>query len=111
MKNLFLALALLGCAIPGLAQEKIKAETLEKVIAKPSAQILDVRTPQEFADGHIPNAVNVDWKDQANFIKQLAGLKKNEPVYVYCLGGGRSKQASEFLTESRAIRFSIILAE
>lgn len=98
MKNLFLALGLLGCTIPGLAQEKIKAETLEKVIAKPSAQILDVRTPQEFADGHIPNAVNVDWKDQANFKKQLAGLKKNEPVYVYCLGGGRSKQASEFLT-------------
>ncbi|MCT1526409.1 thioredoxin domain-containing protein [Sphingobacterium hotanense] len=99
MKKALFIIGLLASAHFGMAQTKVSAEEMEKVIAKPQTQLWDVRTPQEFSEGHIPNAVNVDWKDQENFKKQLANLKKDQPVYIYCLGGGRSKQASEFLTK------------
>ncbi len=97
-KTLFIV-GLLASFQFGFAQTKITAEQMEEVIAKPQTQVWDVRTPQEYAEGHIPNSVNVDWKDQATFKAQLANLKKDQPVYIYCLGGGRSKQASDFLTK------------
>ncbi|GGA79964.1 hypothetical protein GCM10008015_20810 [Flavobacterium palustre] len=59
-------------------------------------QILDVRTPAEFAEGHIENAVNVDWQGE-NFVKNAEKFDKNKAVYVYCRSGKRSLKASEKL--------------
>jgi thioredoxin len=59
----------------------------------PNALIIDVRTPDEFSEGHIEKATNIDWNGQ-QFDEQLAGLDKNEPVFVYCLSGGRSGAAA-----------------
>lgn len=98
-KLLFTALIGLAC-LQVNAQEKIDAKKMEEVIAKPQTQLLDVRTAAEYAGGHIPNSVNVDWNEKENFKESIKTLDKNEPVYVYCLGGGRSKQAATFLTEN-----------
>lgn len=81
------------------AQQAMNADQLERIMANPQAQILDVRTPSEFQDGHIPNAVNADWQDQESFLKQVQDLDRTQPVYVYCLSGGRSQQAADYLTE------------
>ena len=62
----------------------------------PSPQLLDVRTPGEFGGGHLPNARNIDYRNAA-FRDSLASLDKTQPVYVYCLSGGRSAQAAEVL--------------
>lgn len=59
----------------------------------PDAQLIDVRTPGEYAGGYIKNAKNIDWNG-SNFDTQVAALDKNKPVLVYCLGGGRSKKAA-----------------
>ncbi|TLU98213.1 thioredoxin [Dyadobacter luticola] len=59
-------------------------------------QLIDVRTPGEFADGHLPDAVNID-AQSASFDQSLAKLDKDKPVFVYCLSGGRSKMAAEKL--------------
>ncbi|KDN54334.1 rhodanese-like domain-containing protein [Flavobacterium seoulense] len=67
-----------------------------KTTQKP--QILDVRTPEEFAGGHIDNAANIDWQNE-NFVKNTEKLDKNKPVYVYCRSGKRSLKASEKLEE------------
>ena len=61
----------------------------------PDAQLIDVRTPGEYAGGYIKNAKNIDWNG-SNFDTQVAALDKNKPVLVYCLGGGRSKNAAFF---------------
>lgn len=96
----YLILIFLGISyLSSNAQEKVDAETMEKVIAKPQTQILDVRTAEEYKGGHMPNSVNIDWKERTKFEEAIKNLDKDQPVYVYCLGGGRSKQASEFLTE------------
>lgn len=57
------------------------------------AQLVDVRTPSEFADGHLLNARNFDWRG-TNFEQQVTRLDKTKPVFVYCLTGGRSASAA-----------------
>ena len=69
-----------------------------KLTTTPNAQLLDVRTPQEFAGGHLKNAVNIDYSSD-NFEDQLAQLDKSKPVLVYCLSGGRSSKAASRMQE------------
>ncbi|MEZ0610808.1 thioredoxin domain-containing protein [Fibrella sp. WM1] len=64
----------------------------------PAAQLIDVRTPAEFADGHLPNAVNIN-SQRDDFGRALASLDKTKPVFVYCLSGGRSSRAVAQLRE------------
>ena len=70
----------------------------EKIAATPNAQILDVRTPEEYVAGHIDNAANVNWNG-TDFVAKAAALDKTKPVFVYCKSGGRSKQAAAKLEE------------
>jgi rhodanese-related sulfurtransferase len=51
--------------------------------------ILDVRTPEEFADGHLPNAVNVDFRAN-DFAQRIAELDREKTYLVHCQSGGRS---------------------
>ena len=73
-------------------------EFSEKLEKTPEANLIDVRTPEEFADGHLKNATNINWKSD-DFGKQVAELDKSKPVFVYCLSGGRSKAAANFLSK------------
>lgn len=70
----------------------------EKITAAPNAQIIDVRTPQEFASGHIDNAVNIDWLSD-NFVANTQKLNKTKPVFLYCKTSNRSTQAAKKLEE------------
>ncbi len=72
----------------------------ENGIAKAEIQILDVRTAEEFKTGHIKNALQADWKDQAQFKDRVQYVDKNRPVYIYCLVGGRSAAAAEWMREN-----------
>jgi thioredoxin 1 len=64
----------------------------------PQAQLIDVRTPGEFAEGHLPNALNIN-SQREDFVQALGKLDKNKPVFVYCLAGGRSKVAVDELRQ------------
>ena len=61
------------------------------------AQIIDVRTPKEYAEGHIANAVNYNISDTANFDLQTSKLKKKAPLLIYCRSGKRSLIAAKRL--------------
>lgn len=60
--------------------------------------ILDVRTPQEVAQGYIPNATIINYYD-ADFAQKVSMIQKDQPVYVYCRSGGRSKSAARVLSK------------
>lgn len=59
--------------------------------ATANAQLIDVRTPEEFAGGHIPGAINIPLQQ----IDQAAAIvpDKATPLFVYCMSGARSAQA------------------
>ena len=59
--------------------------------------LIDVRTPEEYAQGAIEGAVNLDYFNQQDFIKQISSLTKNTPVYLYCRSGNRSMKAARQL--------------
>jgi len=103
MKNfLFLlpTLALLsGCnAQPKNVQTLPPQAYAEQLKATPNAQLLDVRTPEEFAAGHLDNATNVDWLS-GDFAQKAEKFDKSKPVFVYCKIGGRSAQAAARLSD------------
>ena len=80
----------IGSVAPEVFAEKIKATS--------NAQILDVRTPEEFASEHIDKATNINWLGD-DFVTNVENLDKSKPVFVYCKSGGRSAKASAKLAE------------
>jgi rhodanese-related sulfurtransferase len=63
---------------------------------QPNAQLIDVRTDQEFGVSHLKNSQNI-CVTADDFEEKVASLNKNEPVYVYCKKGGRSARAAKVL--------------
>lgn len=72
-------------------------EDFEKVL-KPSVQLIDVRTPDEYKAGRIGEAKNINFYDP-DFKVQMEKLDKNKPVAIYCGVGGRSGKASAILNQ------------
>ena len=70
----------------------------EKLKSTDNPQLLDVRSPEEFEEGHIENATNVNWND-INFVKNAQQYDKSKPIFVYCKAGVRSRKAAHKLAE------------
>ncbi len=74
------------------------SEFVEQYKNSTNAQLLDVRTPNEWAQGNISNATKCDFSNP-NFKQNVAQLDKSKPVFVYCAAGGRSGKAAKILEE------------
>ena len=104
MKNIKTALAIaifflsISCTNSQNYKSINAAEFKNMIIKTQEAQILDVRTPEEYANGKIADAKNVNWNGD-NFDAGVTTLDKSKPVFVYCLSGGRSKKAANHLVE------------
>ncbi|WP_298502073.1 rhodanese-like domain-containing protein [uncultured Maribacter sp.] len=62
-----------------------------------NALLVDVRTPGEYNNGHIENAININWFDD-NFAEQFNNINKEKTIYLYCKVGGRSAKAQAKLS-------------
>ena len=79
--------------------EDMNVEVFKNAITDKEVQLVDVRTPEEFAEGHIEKAQNINVTSN-NFEQQAtATLDKSKPVYVYCRTGGRSMKAAVILAK------------
>ncbi|MHB1081574.1 MAG: rhodanese-like domain-containing protein [Prosthecobacter sp.] len=94
MKTLLTALLLLLPAFLLAADpaKHVKADEAAKIIAAGKVAVIDVRTPDEFKDGHIQGAKNIDIMAN-DFEAQLGKLDKTQPTLVHCQAGGRSMRA------------------
>jgi rhodanese-related sulfurtransferase len=92
------AFLLFGLAFSSIAQS-VDVNTFENGMARKEAQILDVRTPEEFNQGHLSNAMHANWNEKDEFIRRIEALDKDEPVYIYCLSGRRSAEAANLMRE------------
>ena len=64
-----------------------------------NAEIIDVRTPDEWEEGIIPGAMLVDIYEGEKFLEKIRSLDKTKNYYVYCKAGGRSKQACHIMNQ------------
>lgn len=77
----------------------VSAPEFDKEIKADSVQLLDVRTPQEYAEGHIDGALNINVQSE-DFQKMAEkDLSKDATILVYCRSGRRSMDAAEILTK------------
>lgn len=67
--------------------------------ADENAAILDVRTEEEFNEGFITNAINIDIYKGQDFVTEIEALDKNKNYYVYCRSGMRSAKACEIMNQ------------
>jgi len=97
---LLFLLLLTGCAAPAEQESSYRQIGMDEAIAMMEEEsnyiILDVRTPEEFADKHIPDAINIP--NETIGTQEIPELPdKAQLILVYCRSGNRSKQASDKL--------------
>ena len=105
----FILSILLSCLIssaclnsedPGLTNQEFQFTNMKAVEAakilkeNPKAVVLDIRTPAEFNEGHIPNAVNIDYKADS-FESELGKLDRDATYVMHCRSGRRSANSFE----------------
>ena len=71
---------------------------VRRALGQPATVLLDVRTPAEFAAGHLPGAQNLDFR-APDFAQQVARLAPQTPYVLYCASGNRSSQAAIIMQE------------
>ena len=79
--------------------EDVSVTEFQALVAQNNGIILDVRTPDEVAQGHIAGASILNIYDE-DFERKLNLMQKNKPVYVYCRSGGRSSRAAQIMGEN-----------
>lgn len=101
---LALSLFLAGCMVTKTSETSSTYKTITSTEAQKMIEenkdvvILDVRTADEYASGHIPNAINLSNEDiQAGKVDSLKD--KKQLIMVYCRSGNRSRQAAQKLAE------------
>ena len=85
--------------VPETKFENIKAIEATKMIEKnPDMMVLDIRTPEEFASGHIPASINIDYKAE-NFESELKKLDRSKSYLMHCRSGRRSTAALDIFSK------------
>ena len=86
---------------PKQAFQSVDVAEFEKMVADSAYVVLDVRTPEEYAAGHIPGThFNIDVLSGDYTQEALAKLPKEKPVALYCRSGNRSKTAARILSDN-----------
>lgn len=104
MKNLTLILFALFLTVGAYAQTgqgKLgdthkSPETIIQEVKAGKAYLVDVRTPEEYGEGHLAYSKNIDFRS-TDFKTQISKLDRSKPVYLYCRSGNRSGKAADTL--------------
>lgn len=94
-----LALALFTTVAAADDVKHVQSKEAAAIVSKGEVVVLDVRTPDEFSEGHIAGAKNIDFLDEAKFKAEAAKLDKSKTYLVHCQAGGRSAKSLKILQE------------
>jgi len=81
----------------------VSPEEMKTLLELEDIQLIDVRTAQEYSEGHIDNAQNIDYFSET-FEADIAKLDKNKPVIVYCKSGNRSAKCAKKMEEAGFVK-------
>lgn len=95
--TLALAIGLAGCTLrDGGTAAKISPSEAVSIVKDGKAVVIDVRTPEEFAAGHVEGARNID-VEAATFRTEVGTLSRNDEYVLYCRSGRRSADAARIM--------------
>lgn len=98
---IFFSLQIIACNGKSIDVSLISQEELiSRIETEQSFLILDVRSKKEYELGHIPGAINIDFKELKNRIEEIDSFR-NSQIVVYCERGIRAKVAEAILQEAR----------
>jgi len=91
--------SLLGCKSESKAMVQIvSVAEFKEGLSNNEVQLIDVRTPKEYEQDHIENAILIDYFSD-DFKIKIQELDKDKPVYLYCKSGNRSEKSSKILAD------------
>ncbi len=99
------AMTLTGCSTETAPEDvafdgsHVSASTFAAATEVDGVTVIDVRTPAEYAEGHLPGALNLDING-ADFAAQVAELDPEAEYAVYCRSGNRSAAAIDYMTSA-----------
>jgi thioredoxin len=91
-------IALSSCNMNGQKYQTVSVSDFDKKLHEKDIQLVDVRTPEEYAEKHLKDAVNINFESD-DFVELASKLDKSKPVLVYCLSGGRSSKAAALISK------------
>lgn len=98
------ALAFTGCKEDTKTDiQVVTPEEMQELSELEDVQLVDVRTPQEFDDGYIANAQNIDY-NSPSFDAEIEKLDKSKPVIVYCEKGSRSAKCAKKMKDAGFVK-------
>lgn len=87
-----------SCGLDAKNIHTLEVEAFAETIGQGRLMLVDVRAAEEYAQGHLEGAVNVD-VNQPDFVEQIFHVAEDTPVAVYCLRGSRSLRAASLLAK------------
>ena len=102
MKTMSLLTALFGMlsCTSGTSFNNLDVNAFSDKADDPAVFLVDVRTPEEYAEGHLRGAVNIDWNGPDFLVRMETACPKETPVAVYCRSGRRSAEAAGTLAKA-----------
>jgi len=98
---LFFCINISGCNSSIAGNKQISAtELIEQIKVDQAPVILDVRTGEEYSQGHIPGAINIEYRELPSRIGEISKLNKKDKIVVYCERGVRANIAEETLIKA-----------
>ena len=94
---LLVSILISSCAI-GQITNDIDIDEFRKKMASQNYVLVDVRTEKEFDDGHIENALNIDYFS-TTFSDEISNIGLEKPVLVYCRSGNRSGKSMRIMSD------------
>lgn len=94
MRKLFISISTIWFAACAPKFETLTPDEFEQIITGQDVQLVDVRTPEEYGEGHIAGAMNIDWKNKAFADEAVRMLDRSKTIAIYCKAGGRSHAAA-----------------
>jgi len=98
IRSIIFLLLFSSCNINGQKYKTLTPAEFEKKLREGNVQLVDVRTPEEYAEKHLKDAVNMNFNGD-DFVDISGRLDKSKPVLIYCLSGGRSAKAAALISK------------